>query len=272
MCRTTSRRSPPQRHRHVAARRHGHVARRYPRGGRRWKVDAVYSGTQKCLGVPPGLSPVSFSRTRWSGSGPREPPQSWYLDRRLIAEYVGAERRYHHTAPISMVYALHAGLGVVLDEGLEASWARHRARRRAAAGGAAGARLPAVRGGSPPPRAHDRVAARRRRRRQAARRCSTSYDIEVGAGLGELAGKAGASASWATAPATNRSPPSSARSASSWVSRSAWQLPQSRLCEHRLAVVAELGDRLAGCRRGRGGFALPGGPCRWRGTSAGRAL
>jgi alanine-glyoxylate transaminase/serine-glyoxylate transaminase/serine-pyruvate transaminase len=92
-----------------------------------WGVDAVYSGTQKCLGVPPGLAPVSFSdravervRTRTS------PAQSWYLDLGLIADYVGSARRYHHTAPISMLYALHAGLGVLLDEGLEASQARHR--------------------------------------------------------------------------------------------------------------------------------------------------
>src|SRR3954463_6283315 len=91
-----------------------------------WGIDAVYSGTQKCLGVPPGLSPISFS-TRAGGRGRarRAPAQSWYLDLGLIGEYVGAQRRYHHTAPISMIYALHAGLGVLLDEGLEASWARH---------------------------------------------------------------------------------------------------------------------------------------------------
>ena len=87
-----------------------------------WGVDAVYSGTQKCLGVPPGLAPLSFSpravervRTR------RTPPHSWYLDLGLIGEYVGAERRYHHTAPISMIYALHAGLSVLRAEGLEAA-------------------------------------------------------------------------------------------------------------------------------------------------------
>jgi alanine-glyoxylate transaminase/serine-glyoxylate transaminase/serine-pyruvate transaminase len=90
-----------------------------------WGVDIAYSGTQKCLGVPPGLAPLTV--------GPRaverivETPQSWYLDLNMIKAYVtgGGARAYHHTAPISMVYALHAGLGAVLDEGLEAAWARH---------------------------------------------------------------------------------------------------------------------------------------------------
>ncbi|HKY15908.1 MAG TPA: alanine--glyoxylate aminotransferase family protein [Microthrixaceae bacterium] len=90
-----------------------------------WGIDLAYSGTQKCLGVPPGLSPVTFSaraRQRFV-----ERCQSWYLDVSMIAEYVGskAARSYHHTAPISMIYGLHAGLGVLLEEGLEESWARH---------------------------------------------------------------------------------------------------------------------------------------------------
>lgn len=92
-----------------------------------WGVDAVYSGTQKCLGVPPGLAPLSFSpRALDRVRTPTTPVGSWYLDLGLIGDYVGAARRYHHTAPISMVYALHAGLGVLLDEGLDAAWARHR--------------------------------------------------------------------------------------------------------------------------------------------------
>jgi alanine-glyoxylate transaminase/serine-glyoxylate transaminase/serine-pyruvate transaminase len=91
-----------------------------------WKVDACYSGTQKCLGVPPGLAPVSFSARAQERIASRPtPPQSWYFDMGLISAYAG-ERRYHHTIPISMVYALHAGLGVLLGEGLEASWERHR--------------------------------------------------------------------------------------------------------------------------------------------------
>jgi alanine-glyoxylate transaminase / serine-glyoxylate transaminase / serine-pyruvate transaminase len=92
-----------------------------------WAVDLAYSGTQKCLGVPPGLSP--FTASERAVAAIVERPRSWYLDLNMIARYVGGggARAYHHTAPISMVYALHAGLGVVLDEGLEASWARHRA-------------------------------------------------------------------------------------------------------------------------------------------------
>jgi alanine-glyoxylate transaminase/serine-glyoxylate transaminase/serine-pyruvate transaminase len=93
-----------------------------------WGIDACYAGTQKCLGVPPGLAPLTFSdravervRTRSA------PPQSWYLDLGLIGDYVGGARKYHHTAPTAMIVALHAGLGALLDEGLEAAWARHRA-------------------------------------------------------------------------------------------------------------------------------------------------
>ena len=157
----------------------------------RWGIDAVYSGTQKCLGVPPGLSPLSFSpravervRTRAT------PAQSWYLDLGLIGEYVGAERRYHHTAPISMIYALHAGLGVLRAEGLEASWARH-ARVGDALQSALpelgfrlfaqeGHRLPELTTAWLPDGVDDAKLRTTLRDR---------YDIEVGSGLGELAGK-----------------------------------------------------------------------------------
>src|SRR3954469_12657261 len=91
-----------------------------------WGVDACYSGTQKCIGVPPGLAPVTFSARATDRMQQRQTPvQSWYLDLGLIGAYVGSTRKYHHTAPISMVYALHAGLGVLLEEGLANSWARH---------------------------------------------------------------------------------------------------------------------------------------------------
>ena len=119
-----------------------------------------------------------------------KPSQSWYLDLQLIGEYVGAERRYHHTAPISMIYALHAGLGVLREEGLEASWARH-----ASAGQTLQSALPelgfklfAQEGFRLPqlttawlPDGVDDAAARATLRDR--------YDIEVGGGLGELAGK-----------------------------------------------------------------------------------
>lgn len=91
-----------------------------------WDVDAVYSGTQKCLSCPPGLAPVSLSeRALEIATTRRTKVQSWYLDVNLLASYWGAERVYHHTAPISMNYALHEALRLVLEEGLEARFARH---------------------------------------------------------------------------------------------------------------------------------------------------
>ena len=90
-------------------------------------IDACYSGTQKCLSCPPGLSPVTFSERAIEAVRKRKTKvQSWYLDLSMIEKYWGSERVYHHTAPISMNYALHEALRVVLEEGLEASWRRHR--------------------------------------------------------------------------------------------------------------------------------------------------
>ncbi len=93
-----------------------------------WRIDACYSATQKCLGVSPGLAPVTFSeRARERIRSRAAPPQSWYLDVALLERYVsGAQRAYHHTAPVAMIQSLHAGLGAILDEGLDAGWARHR--------------------------------------------------------------------------------------------------------------------------------------------------
>jgi alanine-glyoxylate transaminase/serine-glyoxylate transaminase/serine-pyruvate transaminase len=92
-----------------------------------WDVDIAYSGTQKCLGVAPGLAPVSMSERAWSRRVAK--PQSWYLDLGMIGDYVAGStgRKYHHTAPVAMVASLHAGLGRVLDEGLPAVFARHEA-------------------------------------------------------------------------------------------------------------------------------------------------
>lgn len=91
-----------------------------------WGVDAAYSGTQKCLSCPPGLSPISFSaRAQDVLKQRKQPVQSWYLDLSLIANYWGSERAYHHTAPINMLYGLHEALRLVLEEGLEARTARH---------------------------------------------------------------------------------------------------------------------------------------------------
>jgi alanine-glyoxylate transaminase/serine-glyoxylate transaminase/serine-pyruvate transaminase len=89
-------------------------------------IDVCYAGTQKCLGVPPGLAPISFSERAMERIRSRETPcQSWYLDVSLIAGYLGAERRYHHTAPINMVYALHEGLVALEEEGLDERYRRH---------------------------------------------------------------------------------------------------------------------------------------------------
>jgi alanine-glyoxylate transaminase/serine-glyoxylate transaminase/serine-pyruvate transaminase len=89
-------------------------------------IDVCYAGTQKCLGVPPGLAPITFSPRAMERVATREAPcQSWYLDVRLLAGYLGSERKYHHTAPINMVYALHEGLVELHEEGLDARCARH---------------------------------------------------------------------------------------------------------------------------------------------------
>jgi alanine-glyoxylate transaminase/serine-glyoxylate transaminase/serine-pyruvate transaminase len=157
-----------------------------------WGVDACYSGTQKCLGVAPGLAPVTFSRRAVDRLSSRTvPPQSWYLDLGLIGAYVGSDRKYHHTAPTAMIVSLHGGLGALLDEGLEGAWARHRA-----AGAQLQAALPelgfsliAEEGHRLPeltsamlPEGRDEAALRKA--------LLTTYGIEVGGGLGEFAGKA----------------------------------------------------------------------------------
>lgn len=91
-----------------------------------WGIDAIYSGTQKCLSCPPGLSPVSFStRARAKIEGRKTPVQSWYLDLTLLMGYWGDDRAYHHTAPIQNIYGLHEALRVCLTEGLEERWNRH---------------------------------------------------------------------------------------------------------------------------------------------------
>ncbi len=90
-----------------------------------WGVDVAYSGTQKCLGVAPGLAPLTLGARAWERRIER--PRSWYLDLGMIGDYTsGATRKYHHTAPVAMIASLNAGLGALLDEGLEASWDRHR--------------------------------------------------------------------------------------------------------------------------------------------------
>jgi alanine-glyoxylate transaminase/serine-glyoxylate transaminase/serine-pyruvate transaminase len=155
-----------------------------------WAIDACYSGTQKCLGVPPGLAPVTFSdRARARMKARTAPSQSWYLDLELLDAYMGSARRYHHTAPVSMIYALHAGLGRLLDEGLEAAWARH------AAVGAMlqdalvelGFELVAPEGHRLPELTTARLPAGLEEAPLRAR-LRDEFDIEVGGGLGPFAG------------------------------------------------------------------------------------
>src|SRR5580765_471623 len=95
-------------------------------------IDACYSGTQKCLSCPPGLSPVTFSAPAVEVLRHRKSKvQSWYLDLTMIEKYWGAERVYHHTAPITMNYALYEALRIIEEEGLEPRWRRHERNHQA---------------------------------------------------------------------------------------------------------------------------------------------
>ena len=92
-----------------------------------WRIDAAYGATQKCLSCPPGLSPVTLGPAAMEAiRGRRTRVRSWYLDVNLLSSWWGKDRVYHHTAPISMNYALHQALKLVLEEGLETRWERHR--------------------------------------------------------------------------------------------------------------------------------------------------
>ncbi|MGD9722602.1 MAG: alanine--glyoxylate aminotransferase family protein [Pirellulales bacterium] len=104
----------------------------------KWNIDAIYSGTQKCLSCPPGLSPVSFNERAMDVVRKRKSKvQSWYLDVSMLAQYWGQERVYHHTAPINMTYALYEALRLVHEEGLENCFARHRLNHEALKAGLA---------------------------------------------------------------------------------------------------------------------------------------
>jgi alanine-glyoxylate transaminase/serine-glyoxylate transaminase/serine-pyruvate transaminase len=160
-----------------------------------WSVDVAYSGTQKCLGVPPGLSPLTVSARARERMVER--PQSWYLDLNLLSRYVEAGeggRVYHHTAPVAMVAALHAGLGALLDEGLDVARQRHEECGRLLQDGLekrgmelfaeASHRLPqltTVRVPTDLPAGMSEADCRRL--------LLTRYGIEIGAGAGQLAGQ-----------------------------------------------------------------------------------
>jgi alanine-glyoxylate transaminase/serine-glyoxylate transaminase/serine-pyruvate transaminase len=159
-----------------------------------WHVDAAYAGTQKCLSVPPGLAPVTFSDAAVERVRSRQTPvQSWYLDLSLLLGYLDAEggRKYHHTAPVSMLYGLHAGLQLVLAEGLDERIERHERLGRMLHDGLASLGLPllAADGYRLPqlttvglPEGVDEAKWRER--------LLDEHGIEVGGGLGDFAGRA----------------------------------------------------------------------------------
>jgi alanine-glyoxylate transaminase / serine-glyoxylate transaminase / serine-pyruvate transaminase len=156
-----------------------------------WQIDACYSCTQKGIGAPPGLSPVTFSeRAMQAVRGRKTPCRSWYFDLALIEKYWGPDRLYHHTAPITMNYALYEALRIVIEEGLEARFKRHRANAAALQAGLAGMglgfaaqegfRLPQLTTATVPAGIDDaRVRSQ----------LLELFNIEIGAGLGPLRGK-----------------------------------------------------------------------------------
>jgi alanine-glyoxylate transaminase/serine-glyoxylate transaminase/serine-pyruvate transaminase len=158
-----------------------------------WELDAVYSGTQKCLSCVPGLSPVTFSkRAVETITSRKKKVQSWFLDLNLILGYWGggAKRAYHHTAPVNTLYALHEALVILQEEGIEKSWERHRRNHDALRAGfeamglnfvvPEGQRLPQLNAVSVP-EGVDEAAVRGVLLKE--------YNLEIGAGLGAMAGK-----------------------------------------------------------------------------------
>lgn len=157
-----------------------------------WVIDAIYSGTQKCISAPPGLSPVSFSPKALEVMDSRKTKvQSWYLDMSMIRNYwAGAKRAYHHTGPISMIYSIHEALRIVFEEGLENRFERHYRNHQMLRDGleamgfeflvAPQYRLPMLNAIKIPAGFDDAVVRNR---------LLNEYNIEIGAGLGEFAGK-----------------------------------------------------------------------------------
>lgn len=158
-----------------------------------WGIDAIYSGTQKCLSAPPGLSPVSFNEAAMAKVKSRKTPsQSWFLDLDLLTGYwgPGAKRAYHHTAPINSLYALDEALRILKREGLEHAWSRHASNYQKLRDGLEGMglefyvqaeyRLPQLNAVKVPDGV-DEAAVRGF--------LLNEYNLEIGAGLGPLAGK-----------------------------------------------------------------------------------
>ncbi|MDA7792797.1 alanine--glyoxylate aminotransferase family protein [Glaciecola sp.] len=161
-----------------------------------WGIDAIYSGSQKCLSCVPGLSPVSFSDAAVAKIQARKSPvQSWFLDMNLIVGYWGdgqggGKRAYHHTAPVNSLYALHESLRLLHAEGLDNAIARHARMHEKLKAGLAGIglalfvaediRLPQLNTVIIPDGVDDA---------QVRARLLNEFDLEIGAGLGALAGK-----------------------------------------------------------------------------------
>jgi alanine-glyoxylate transaminase/serine-glyoxylate transaminase/serine-pyruvate transaminase len=159
-----------------------------------WGIDVAYSGTQKCLGVAPGLAPLTVSERACERLVERS--ASWYLDLRMLGRYTGpaaGPRVYHHTAPVSMVFSLHAGLGALLDEGLDAAIARHHECGALLHEGltALGLQLFAAEGHRLPELTTVRVPEGMEPADEAKARAVLleRYGIEIGGGLGDYAGK-----------------------------------------------------------------------------------
>jgi alanine-glyoxylate transaminase/serine-glyoxylate transaminase/serine-pyruvate transaminase len=158
-----------------------------------WGIDAIYSGSQKCLSCTPGIAPVSFNERALEKVRDRQiKVQSWFMDLNLVMGYwgEGAKRAYHHTAPINALYALHEALLILKEEGLEEAWARHRKNHLALRAGleAMGLsfivkepdRLPQLNAVTIPAGVDDASVRSR---------LLNEYNLEIGAGLGALAGK-----------------------------------------------------------------------------------
>jgi len=156
-----------------------------------WNIDALYSGTQKCLSCPPGLAPLSFSEKAMEKlNGRKTKVPNWYLDLSLIAKYWGTDRVYHHTAPVNMIYALYESLFLIMQEGFDNIFRRHRDAHAALVKGLRELgldmlveepyRLPMLNAVRVPEEV-DELAVRQHLR--------SDFKIEIGAGLGPLKGK-----------------------------------------------------------------------------------
>ena len=157
-----------------------------------WGIDAIYSASQKCLSCTPGLSPASFSeRAIEKVKQRKQKGQSWFMDLSLVLNYwSGTSRTYHHTAPTNSLYGLHEALLLIREEGLENAWARHHRHHVALKAGleAMGMRF-VVRAGFRLPQMNAVYVPEGVDEAEVRRRLLNEFNLEIGAGLGPLAGK-----------------------------------------------------------------------------------